>query len=177
MNVFFKKNDKERQPLMETGKAVSVNRHWSLWYWWYYANDNCMARVLALILNQIFRCRNFSHLKIFNKIKQQKLMACQMFTTGSLLHGNWRRNLILNLWELFPSHFFLFVPGCFSALLTNARSATLGLFLELFIYTLKEVLFNKTFPIPENISRSCSKIILKLTVLLNKFWSAQQKTN
>lgn len=104
-------------------------------------------------------------------------MACQMFTTGSLLHGNWRRNLILNLWEHFPSIFSLFVPRCFLDLLTSAKSATRGLSQCLFISALEQDVLNLPFIFlsRQGTARSSNKIILKLTIALTIFDQLNRK--
>ena len=107
-------------------------------------------------------------------------MACQMFTTGSLFHGNWRRNLILNLWAhpppLHTLPFFRVCPMLLLSFVDQGQKRHTGTLSVLFISALGQDVFNFSSPPPtptpafffshQGTVRGSRKIILKLTTAL-----------
>lgn len=93
-------------------------------------------------------------------------MACQMFTTGSLLHGNWRRNLILNLWEHCPV-FPCLSHTAFQLCWPMPEAPQWDSFSVIHLYIRTRCVRLSFFFFPrQSTARSSNNIILKLTIAL-----------
>lgn len=98
---------------------------------------------------------NFSLLRVFDERELQKLMPCHVFIMGISLYRNFRRNLILNLWNHFPYLLYMLL-SLYSCLFTSFSVSLLstvipwqkchsGIISLLFIITLAQDVFNFPF--------------------------------
>lgn len=142
-----------------------------------------MAWTSASVLNQVFKWKNFSHLKIFflNKIKLTKVNGLPDVHHREFASRKLKEELNFEFMGMFLPHFFLFVPTLLFSFVDQCQTCHSGTLSVLFISELEQYVFN--FPFIYYffyLTRVQWEVTIKLSwnwQLLWHFRSAQQKMN